>query len=233
MAFKFFTILALVAVTRAGFIPIQEHSHGSDEYQHGGYQKVIPTQHVVLSHNQHSNQHEDYPHDPHPKYNFAYEVQDAISGDSKSQTETRDGDIVHGEYSLTDADGFRRTVKYTADDVNGFMAVVHREPIHEHKVVSTAVHAAPTYQVHSAPAEYHHATPSVIRTHVAPSAIVKAAPVAYVTPSVRNTQVDYSQVQGYENPINHHAHPEQLHQQHHGYETYEPNQHEIHDHYQH
>lgn len=34
--------------------------------------------------------------DPAPKYAFAYNVQDALTGDSKSQQETRDGDVVKG-----------------------------------------------------------------------------------------------------------------------------------------
>lgn len=34
------------------------------------------------------------PYDPHPQYSFAYDVQDALTGDSKNQHETRDGDVV-------------------------------------------------------------------------------------------------------------------------------------------
>lgn len=63
-----------------------------------------------------------------PQYSFAYDVQDAITGDSKAQYETRNGDIVQGSYSLIEADGTRRIVEYTADPVNGFNAVVSREP---------------------------------------------------------------------------------------------------------
>ena len=69
---------------------------------------------------------DDY--DPHPQYTYAYDVQDSITGDSKSQHETRNGDVVSGSYSLIEADGTRRVVQYTADPVNGFNAVVHREP---------------------------------------------------------------------------------------------------------
>lgn len=50
-------------------------------------------------------------------------MQDGLTGDSKSQHETRSGDVVHGSYSLIDADGHKRTVEYTADDHNGFNAV--------------------------------------------------------------------------------------------------------------
>ncbi|XP_011702012.1 PREDICTED: PH domain-containing protein DDB_G0275795-like [Wasmannia auropunctata] len=66
--------------------------------------------------------------DPAPQYSFAYDVQDAVTGDSKAQYETRNGDIVRGSYSLIEADGTRRIVEYTADPINGFNAIVSREP---------------------------------------------------------------------------------------------------------
>uniref|UniRef100_A0A6V7L066 Uncharacterized protein n=1 Tax=Bracon brevicornis TaxID=1563983 RepID=A0A6V7L066_9HYME len=72
-------------------------------------------------------------YDPHPQYTYAYDVQDALTGDAKSQHETRNGDVVSGSYSLIEADGTRRVVEYTADPVNGFNAVVHREPAVLHK----------------------------------------------------------------------------------------------------
>lgn len=52
-----------------------------------------------------------------------------MTGDAKNQQETRNGDVVQGRYSLIDADGYRRTVDYTADPVNGFNAIVNREPL--------------------------------------------------------------------------------------------------------
>lgn len=58
-------------------------------------------------------------------------------------------------HSLIDADGFQRTVEYTADDHNGFNAVVHREPL-GHKVVAP-VHkyvAAPVHKYVAAPVHY-------------------------------------------------------------------------------
>lgn len=66
--------------------------------------------------------------DPAPQYSFAYDVQDAVTGDSKAQYETRNGDVVRGSYSLIEADGTRRIVEYTADPINGFNAIVSREP---------------------------------------------------------------------------------------------------------
>ncbi|XP_050342960.1 cuticle protein 19-like [Nymphalis io] len=75
----------------------------------------------------------------HPKYDFSYSVADGHTGDNKSQHESRDGDAVHGEYSLLEADGSVRTVQYTADAHNGFNAVVSN--------------SAPTK--HAAPAQGH------------------------------------------------------------------------------
>jgi len=63
---------------------------------------------------------------PDPSYTFAYQVQDQITGDSKSQEETRQGDVVKGRYSLIEPDGTRRTVDYTADPTNGFNAYVQK-----------------------------------------------------------------------------------------------------------
>uniref|UniRef100_A0A1I8QFD6 Cuticle protein n=1 Tax=Stomoxys calcitrans TaxID=35570 RepID=A0A1I8QFD6_STOCA len=63
------------------------------------------------------------------KYEYTYDVNDASTGDIKSHTESRDGYNVRGVYSLVDPDGYKRTVTYTVDSVNGFNAVVNREPI--------------------------------------------------------------------------------------------------------
>ncbi|KAG5883879.1 hypothetical protein JTB14_007767 [Gonioctena quinquepunctata] len=62
------------------------------------------------------------------QYSYAYDVQDALTGDSKTHQESRNGDIVQGQYSLNDPDGTRRIVDYTADPVNGFRAVVRKTP---------------------------------------------------------------------------------------------------------
>ncbi|KPJ20874.1 Cuticle protein 7 [Papilio machaon] len=56
----------------------------------------------------------------YPKYNFAYSVADPHTGDNKSQHESRDGDAVHGQYSLVQPDGSVRTVDYSADAHNGY-----------------------------------------------------------------------------------------------------------------
>ncbi|XP_006624269.1 larval cuticle protein A2B-like [Apis dorsata] len=82
----------------------------------------------------------EFNYDPHPQYTYSYDVQDNLTGDSKSQQETRNGDIVSGSYSFIEADGTRRIVEYTADPVNGFNAVVHREPL---AIIKPAVKIAP------------------------------------------------------------------------------------------
>ncbi|KAH8330951.1 hypothetical protein KR067_009379, partial [Drosophila pandora] len=108
-------------------------------------------------------------YDPHPQYTYGYDVKDAISGDSKTQVESRDGDIVQGQYSLNDADGYRRIVDYTADPINGFNAVVRREPL------VAAVAAAP---VVAAPAPVVRAAAPVAVAAPVAAPVVRAAPLA-------------------------------------------------------
>ncbi|CAH1173765.1 unnamed protein product [Phaedon cochleariae] len=67
--------------------------------------------------------------DPNPSYSFAYDVQDALTGDSKGQIENRANGIVTGQYNVAEPDGTRRIVDYTADPINGFNAVVRRAPL--------------------------------------------------------------------------------------------------------
>ncbi|KAL3283007.1 hypothetical protein HHI36_006164 [Cryptolaemus montrouzieri] len=57
-------------------------------------------------------------------YSFSYGVKDLHSGDVKNQWEEKKGNIVTGQYSLMEPDGSTRTVDYTADDKNGFNAIV-------------------------------------------------------------------------------------------------------------
>ncbi|XP_044739601.1 cuticle protein 7-like [Chrysoperla carnea] len=117
------------------------------------------------------------PYDPHPQYSFEYAVNDASTGDSKSQHESRDGDVVQGSYSLLEPDGSRRTVDYTADPVNGFNAVVHRE---------AGSHPAPAVAVAHAPLAVAHAPLAVAHAPVAYArpalAYAHPAPLAYHAP---------------------------------------------------
>ena len=63
-------------------------------------------------------------YDFHPQYSYGYSVSDALSGDSKTRQESRDGDVVSGSYSVLQPDGRLRTVIYTADKLHGFQADV-------------------------------------------------------------------------------------------------------------
>ncbi|XP_049866484.1 cuticle protein 19-like [Pectinophora gossypiella] len=70
----------------------------------------------------------------YPKYVFKYGVNDFHSGDIKTHHESRDGDVVKGQYTVVEPDGSIRTVDYTADKHNGFNAVVHKTaPISQHE----------------------------------------------------------------------------------------------------
>jgi hypothetical protein len=57
--------------------------------------------------------------DAYPQYQFAYNVNDAITGDNKAHEEIRDGDVVKGYYTLLESDGSTRKVSYYADPING------------------------------------------------------------------------------------------------------------------
>ncbi|XP_013187594.2 cuticle protein 19 [Amyelois transitella] len=78
-----------------------------------------------------------------PKYAFNYGVADHTTGDVKSQHETRDGDVVKGQYSLVEPDGSVRTVDYTADPIRGFNAVVSKSGPTVHNPPIGSVQVAP------------------------------------------------------------------------------------------
>ncbi|KAF7287952.1 hypothetical protein GWI33_000017 [Rhynchophorus ferrugineus] len=137
MAFKFVVLAAFVAVVRGGVL------------QAAPAVVAAPTVLAKVS---------DATYDPNPQYSYAYDVQDAITGDSKSQIESRNGDIVQGQYSLVDPDGTRRIVDYIADPINGFNAVVRKAPL--------AV-----------------AAPVVAKAVAAPVAVAAPAPVAVAAPA--------------------------------------------------
>lgn len=110
---------------------------------------------------------EPEPFDNNPQYSYSYTIQDAVTGDTKGHSETRNGDVVSGQYSVVDADGTRRIVDYTADAIHGFNAVVRREG------TPSVVHTAPV--VRAAPV----AAPVVARSFVpgpVPASVVRSAP---------------------------------------------------------
>jgi len=112
--FKVFPVSLLFAVGLAAAAPpLGAPRLVRRQYDHQGYDGEGGVQ-------------EGAPDDAPPRYSFGYSVQDAETGDAKSQVESRDGDVVRGRYSLVEPDGAVRTVHYTADSVNGFNAVVER-----------------------------------------------------------------------------------------------------------
>ncbi|KAF4520456.1 hypothetical protein B566_EDAN004028 [Ephemera danica] len=123
----------------------------------------------------------------HPKYSFEYGVADAHTGDKKSQSETRDGDVVKGHYSLLEADGTTRTVHYTADAHNGFNAqvtrsghAVHAAPVAHGHGYATAAPAA-SYAYAAAPVAHAYAAAPVAHAYAAPVAHAYGAPLAYAS----------------------------------------------------
>ncbi|XP_022218017.2 larval cuticle protein A2B [Drosophila obscura] len=181
MAFKFVFALAFVAVASAGYAVPQVYHAGPAVATYAHAAPVAVAQKVVVK------AAEEY--DPHPQYRFSYGVDDKLTGDNKGQVEERDGDVVRGEYSLIDADGYKRTVSYTADPINGFNAVVNRVPLEHVKTVVKTV-AAPVAH-YAAPAVAHYAAPAVVKTvapayhtYAAPAVVKTVAPVAhYAAPS--------------------------------------------------
>ncbi|XP_075233544.1 uncharacterized protein LOC142331488 [Lycorma delicatula] len=115
------------------------------------------------SYDHHGHHLNDIHYREHPKYAFDYAVSDFHTGDSKSQWETRDGDVVKGQYTVVEPDGSVRTVEYTADDHNGFNAVVKKtdpKPVHyvhsHHEHELPAVHHEELLAHHSHPHHLHH-----------------------------------------------------------------------------
>lgn len=80
--------------------------------------------------------HQQDAHHAPAQYKFAYGVHDDHTGDIKSQQEERHGDKVVGQYTLVDADGYRRVVNYSSDKHTGFLVHVHREPLKGYRVAA-------------------------------------------------------------------------------------------------
>ncbi|XP_034486749.1 pupal cuticle protein Edg-84A [Drosophila innubila] len=120
--------------------------------------------------------------DAHPRYEFGYDVADAVSGDVKSQKETRDGDLVQGQYSLNDADGYRRIVDYTADAERGFSAVVRREPLTAAVPVAAVAAAVASKRSKSTllTPKLQPVQPAVVVRSYATPTLIHHAPVAHV-----------------------------------------------------
>ncbi|XP_008551553.1 larval cuticle protein A2B-like [Microplitis demolitor] len=178
MAFKFVALATLLAVANAGLVPYgyQAAPAHLTYGQYGHYAHGTPLAYAAPVAKAVVTKTVDTEYDPHPEYNFSYNVHDSLTGDAKTQQETRHGDVVEGSYSLVEADGTRRVVHYTADDVNGFNAVVEKQPAAVAvKTVAPVVHA-PAYAYKAAPV--YHAAPVAYKA--APVyATSYAAPVAH------------------------------------------------------
>ncbi|CAH1637228.1 unnamed protein product [Spodoptera littoralis] len=113
-------------------------------------------------------------------YDFSYSVHDDHSGDVKQQQESRQGDAVHGSYSLVQPDGVHRIVEYTADKEHGFNANVRYEGTPVHAEPAKIAYAAPVAKIaYAAPvAKYAYAAPVAKVAYAAPVAKVAYAPAA-------------------------------------------------------
>ncbi|XP_050078632.1 larval cuticle protein A2B-like [Anopheles maculipalpis] len=159
MAFKFLAVVAFLAVASAQHYDPHHYQPQYQQYHHEPavvktiQPALIKTVQPALVK---TVKHIEYPEAP-AEYQFQYSVHDDHTGDIKSQQEERHGDDVKGQYTLIDADGHRRVVDYTADEHNGFNAVVRREPLEGHKIVKTIAPVAkviaplPVAKVYSAP----------------------------------------------------------------------------------
>ncbi|CAG9138478.1 unnamed protein product [Plutella xylostella] len=108
--------------THAGHDTHAAHAAHAHAQRRLGYEHISDDEHV------------DYY--AYPKYVFKYGVNDFHTGDIKTHHESRDGDVVKGQYTVVEPDGSLRTVDYTADKHNGFNAVVHRTaPISQHEAL--------------------------------------------------------------------------------------------------
>ncbi|CAO1353947.1 unnamed protein product [Diamesa hyperborea] len=120
MSAKVIVLFAFVAVASAGILQ-------------GGYypqQTLVKTiQPTIVKQVVHAAQ------EAPANYEFNYAVNEASTGDVHSQQEKAVNGAIQGSYQMNDADGFLRTVDYTADDVNGFQATVRREPLQHVKVI--------------------------------------------------------------------------------------------------
>ncbi|XP_076757855.1 larval cuticle protein A3A-like [Xylocopa sonorina] len=183
MAFKFIAFATLVAAASAGILP------GAPLTYAPAAQLAYPAQYAVAAPVAKAvavapvakavvAKTVDADFDPHPQYSYAYDVHDSLTGDAKSQQETRDGDVVQGSYSLIEADGTKRIVDYVADPVNGFNAVVRKEA-----AGAPLIAAAPVAKIAAAPISYAAPVAKIAAplAYAAPVAKI-AAPFAYASP---------------------------------------------------
>ncbi|KAF7264733.1 hypothetical protein GWI33_022525 [Rhynchophorus ferrugineus] len=89
------------------------------------YQQVqVQPQQAAAPENEEKEDEGDF--DPNPSYQFGFDVKDDQFTNYQTRKEERDGKKITGSYSVVDADGYIRTVKYTADPKEGFKAEVSK-----------------------------------------------------------------------------------------------------------
>nr|XP_023022691.1 larval cuticle protein A3A-like [Leptinotarsa decemlineata] len=131
-------------------------------------------------------------------YDFGYGVNDPHTGDSKSQHESRRGDVVQGSYSLIEADGTKRTVDYSADAYNGFNAVVHKEPAAVAlKAVAPVVAKVAAPLAYAAPVAHAYAAPSLVHESVSHT---QAIAHGYAAPALAHGYAAPALAHGYAAP---------------------------------
>ncbi|XP_055585515.1 cuticle protein-like [Uranotaenia lowii] len=206
MAFKFASLCALLAVAHAGVIssPGLAYTASAPLAYSAPLTKTlvrapVPKQIIAEAYN------------TNPQYSFSYEVSDAVTGDQKSQQESRNGDVVQGAYSLIEPDGTKRTVQYSADAYQGFNAVVSREPLNVKTIATAPVIASksliaqPAYASYSTPL----ATKTIVSqpaytsysTPVAKTYISQPAYALYATPLATKTVVSQPAYASYSAPL--------------------------------
>lgn len=126
MAAKIIIFFGLVAVSQAGLLPVAYQAPITYQAAPHYYAAPAPT---IIKQFQPAILKKIVDVEAPANYQFAYDVNDAYTGDAHSQHETAENGAIRGSYELNDADGFRRIVDYTADDVHGFNANVRREPL--------------------------------------------------------------------------------------------------------
>ncbi|CAO1352655.1 unnamed protein product [Diamesa hyperborea] len=198
MAFKFIALFAVLAVASAQYHndyyqPQQAYKQVQPIYQAPTVVKQIVAQPTLVK---------KVEYEEPANYEFNYSVHDEHTGDIKQQQEVAKDGAISGQYSLIDADGYRRIVDYTADDHHGFNAQVRREPVEGYKapiqvqkvIAQPQYHSAPAPQYHSAPAQivqkviaqpqyYSAPAPAVKKIIAQPQYYSAPAPVKYAAPA--------------------------------------------------
>ncbi|XP_033367151.1 adult-specific cuticular protein ACP-22-like [Bombus vosnesenskii] len=116
------------SVDRAGHSGGGGHGHAYSFHHFSG--PVVGHHEEISWKDKHGHHHHDYK--AHPKYKFAYGVDDKHTKDYHGQKEHRDGKEVEGEYHIHEPGGNMRSVKYHSHPHGGFFAEVHNYGGNDH-----------------------------------------------------------------------------------------------------